>query len=104
MKAVEQALYNAKLPSIIPHRHDSMTIRIPIPKPTVESRNALYTSAARLAEDGRGQIRKHQQTSVKKGKYEKDSVEIEEFQKLAKGKIAEVDAILAQMKKATGSK
>ncbi|KAG9311511.1 ribosome recycling factor-domain-containing protein [Chiua virens] len=104
MKAVEQGIYAAKLPNIVPQRQDSRTLKIPIPKPTVEARNALVSTASRMAEDVRVQIRKHHQASVKKGKYEKHSVELEEFQKLSDKHIAEVDKILAQMKKATGNK
>ncbi|KAN0086108.1 Ribosome recycling factor domain containing protein [Tylopilus felleus] len=103
-KAVEQAIYGAKLPNLVPQRMDARTIKIPIPKPTVEARNALVVTASRMAEDVRVQIRKHHQTSVKKGKYEKRSVELDEFQKLSDKHVAEVDKILTQMKKGTGSK
>ncbi|KAF7969439.1 hypothetical protein HWV62_27333 [Athelia sp. TMB] len=100
MKHVEKALYDAKLPGIAPQRQDSRTIKIPIPKPTVEARTALATTAQRLAEDTRMQLRKAQGASTKKGKYEKHSIELEEFQKLTDAKIAEVDKILAATKKA----
>ncbi|KAF8438857.1 ribosome recycling factor domain-containing protein [Boletus edulis BED1] len=103
-KAVEQGIYNAKLPHIVPQRLDSRTLKIPVPKPTVEARNTLAVTTSRMAEDVRVQLRKHHQASVKKGKYEKHSVELEEFQKLSDRHIAEVDKILAQTKKATGSK
>ena len=95
MKAVEQALYAAKLPNIVPQRQDSRTIKIPIPRslassscdsyiyhfshrPTVEARNALAATAQRMSEDTRVQLRKIQQASVKKGDYKKHSVELEE--------------------------
>ena len=51
---------------------------MPLYRPTVEARNTLVYTASRMAEDVRVQIRKHHQTSVKKGKYEKHSVELEE--------------------------
>ncbi|KAG1871506.1 ribosome recycling factor domain-containing protein [Suillus subluteus] len=104
LKAVEQALYAAKLPNIVPQRQDSRTIKIPIPRPTVEARNALTATAQRMAEDTRVQLRKIQQASVKKGDYKKHSVELEEFQKLADRNTAEVDKILAHMKKSTGAR
>ncbi|KAG8216569.1 ribosome recycling factor domain-containing protein [Butyriboletus roseoflavus] len=104
MKVVEQAIYGAKLPNIVPQRLDSRTLKIPIPKPTVEGRNAFVFTASRMAEDVRVQIRKHHQASIKKGKYEKHSVELDEFQRLSDKHVAEVDKILAQMKKASGSK
>ncbi|KAI6039629.1 ribosome recycling factor domain-containing protein [Pisolithus marmoratus] len=103
MKAVEQAIYNAKLPGIVPQRQDSRTIRIPVPKPTVEARTALVSNAQRLAEDARVQIRRVHQASVKKGKYEKHSVELDEFRGLADKNVAEIDKILAHMKK-TGTR
>ncbi|KIJ63772.1 hypothetical protein HYDPIDRAFT_91603 [Hydnomerulius pinastri MD-312] len=104
LKAVEQGIYSAKLPNIVPQRQDSRTIKIPIPKPTVEARNALVVNAQRMAEDTRVQIRKTYAASIKKGGYAKRTVEYEEFQKLADRNIAEVDKILSQLKKSSGSK
>ncbi|KAJ7166506.1 ribosome recycling factor domain-containing protein [Mycena crocata] len=103
MKHVEKALYDSKLPNIVPQKYDSRTIKIPIPKPTVESNLALVNGAHRQSEDVRVQIRKIHQTSLKRGKYEKHSVELEEFQKLTDRYIADVDKIIADLKKATGS-
>jgi len=96
---VESALYEAKIPGVVPQRVDARTIRVPIPKPTVETRNSVQTAAQREAENTRVQLRKHHQASVKKGKFEKRSIEMEEFQKLAEKYTAEVDKILATMKK-----
>ncbi|KAG2122920.1 ribosome recycling factor-domain-containing protein [Suillus clintonianus] len=104
LKAIEQALYAAKLPNIVPQRQDSTTIKIPIPRPTVEARNALTATAQRMAEDTRVQLRKIQQASIKKGDYKKHSIELEEFQKLADRNTTEVDKILAYMKKSTGTR
>ena len=47
-------------------------------RPTVETRNSLQAVAQREAEDTRVQLRKHHQTSVKKGKFGKHSIEMEE--------------------------
>jgi len=96
---VETALYEAKIPGVVPQRVDARTIRVPIPKPTVEARNNIQTIAQREAENTRVQLRKHHQTSVKKGKFGKHSLEMEGFQKLTDKYIAEVDKILATMKK-----
>jgi len=104
MKFVEGALYSANLPNIVPQKQDNRTIKIPIPKPTVEARNALATTAQRLAEDGRVQLRKIQGNSTKKGKYAKHSVELEEFHKLTERNIAEIDKILAETRKAMGAR
>lgn len=32
MKLVEKALYDSKIPGVVPHRQDDRTIKIPIPK------------------------------------------------------------------------
>ncbi|KAK0229571.1 hypothetical protein EDD85DRAFT_850921 [Armillaria nabsnona] len=68
---VEAAIYDAKIPSITPHRRDTRTLRIPVPKPTLDSRLSVVTAAAKKAEDTRVQCRKLHQASIKKGKYEK---------------------------------
>ncbi|KAG6831866.1 hypothetical protein H0H92_006983 [Tricholoma furcatifolium] len=104
MKSIEEAIYAAKLPGVVPQRQDSRTIRIPLPKPTVEARLSLYTGAHRKAEEIRVQVRKQHQASLKRGKYEKHSIELEEFQKLTDRNIKEIDSILADLKKATGAK
>ncbi len=48
------------------------------PRPTVDARKELFNVAKRKAEEIRVQIRKQHQTSLKRGKYEKHSVEQEE--------------------------
>ncbi|KAJ7660051.1 ribosome recycling factor domain-containing protein [Mycena rosella] len=101
MKHVEKGLYDSKLPNIIPQKHDSRTIKIPIPKPTVESNEALVMVSHRKSEDVRVQIRKLHQASLKRGNYKKHSVELEEFQKLTDRHITDVDKIIADLKKAT---
>ncbi|KAG7091956.1 hypothetical protein E1B28_008345 [Marasmius oreades] len=103
LKHIERAIYEAKLPNIVPQKHDTRTIKIPIPKPTVEARLASVTAAQKQAEDSRVQIRKHHQASLKKGKYGKHSIELDEFQKLSHRHILEIDNIIAQLKKATGA-
>ncbi|KAI0251908.1 ribosome recycling factor [Lactifluus subvellereus] len=104
LKRVQDALYEAKIQGVIPQRVDERTLRIPIPKPTVEARLAAYSTASKLAEDARVQIRRQHQASVKKGKYAKHSIEHDEFQKLQARYIAEVDTVLAQIRKSTGAR
>ncbi|PCH44956.1 ribosome recycling factor [Wolfiporia cocos MD-104 SS10] len=104
LKHVEQALYDAKLPGVVPQKMDSRTIRVPMPKPTVESRMAMYATAQKQAEDTRVNIRKQHQTSLKKGKYAKYSPEADEFQTLSDKYLGEVDKIIAEVKKTTGTK
>ncbi|KAI0342299.1 ribosome recycling factor, partial [Trametopsis cervina] len=104
LKHVEQAIYDAKLPGLNPQRSDSRTIKIPVPKPTVEARHAQYTAAQRHAEDARTHIRKQHSTSVKKGAFKKFSQEFDELQELNDRYIKEVDKLLADLKKSTGAK
>lgn len=47
-------------------------------RPTVAAREELAKQAAKAAEDTRVQLRRISQTSIKKGGYEKHSVEIDE--------------------------
>ncbi|KAH9941232.1 ribosome recycling factor [Epithele typhae] len=103
LKAVEAAIYEAKIPSITPQRVDSRTLKIPVPKPTVEARKALYTDAARHAEDSRGQIRKLTQALMKKkNNPKKGTAEFNAYQALNDRFMGEIDKILAHLKKSTG--
>jgi len=104
LKHVQDALYDAKIQGVIPQRVDERTLRIPIPKPTVEARLAAHSTASKQAENARVQIRRQHQASVKKGKYSKHSVEYEELHKLQDRHIAEVDTILTRIKKSTGAR
>lgn len=83
---------------------DARTIKVPMPKATVESRNEMVQAAQKQAEDVRVAIRKQQQTSVKKGGYGKHSQELEELQTLTTKYLGEVDKVLADVKKSAGQK
>ncbi|KAI9444263.1 ribosome recycling factor [Lactarius indigo] len=104
LKHVQDALYDAKIQGVIPQRVDERTLRIPIPKPTVEARLAAYSTASKQAENARVQIRRQHQASVKRGKFPKHSIVNDELQKLQDRHIAEVDAILTRVKKSTGAR
>ncbi|KAI0070533.1 ribosome recycling factor [Panus rudis PR-1116 ss-1] len=104
LKYIEQGIYDAKISGVIPQTSDSRTIKIPMPKPTVEARLAFYTTASKHAEDARVRIRKEHQSAVKKGGYGKRDTEFTEFQKLAENFVKEVDKVLADFKKVTGAK
>ncbi|KIM36680.1 hypothetical protein M413DRAFT_449023 [Hebeloma cylindrosporum] len=103
IKHVESALYDSGIPGVVPHRQDSRTIKIPMPRPTVQARLEIFASAKKQAEDIRVQIRKQHTASLKRGKFEKHSIELEEFQKLTDRHIQEADKILADLQKATAS-
>lgn len=69
-----------------------------MPKPTLGAKSSVVTAAGKKAEDARVQYRKLHQASVKKGKYEKRSIELEVFQDLIDKHIADIDKIVADMK------
>ncbi|KAH9974023.1 ribosome recycling factor [Lactifluus volemus] len=104
LKHVQDALYEAKIQGVIPQRVDERTLRIPMPKPTVEARLAAYSTASKQAEDARVQIRRQYQASVRKRKCAKRSIEHDEFQRLQDRYITEVDTALAQIRKNTGAR
>ncbi|KAH9990986.1 ribosome recycling factor-domain-containing protein [Russula compacta] len=104
LKHVQDALYDAKIQGVVPQRVDERTLRIPIPKSTIEARLAAYSTASKQAEDARVQIRRQHQASMKKGKYSRHSIEHDEFKKLQDRHIAEVDMVMARIKKNTGAR
>ena len=60
------------------YNHDSFPVADLLLRPTVEARAAQVTAAQRKAEEIRVQVRKQHQASLKRGKYEKHSIEIEQ--------------------------
>lgn len=102
LKHVEAAIYDAKIPSVTPQRQDARTLRIPVPKPTLDAKSSVVAAAGKKAEEARVQCRKWHQVSVRKGKYDKRSVELEVFQDLLDKHIAYIDKIVADMKKTLG--
>ncbi|SJL16645.1 uncharacterized protein ARMOST_20172 [Armillaria ostoyae] len=82
LKHVEAAIYDTKIP--LYH--------------TSEAGYANIENPWKKAEDARVQYRKLHQASVKKGKYEKRSIELEVFQDLIDKHIADIDKIVADMK------
>jgi ribosome recycling factor len=83
---------------VVPHRVDNRTIKVPIPKyqlpfifsriqnwvdfcffrTTLEAKKQVYASAKRKSEEIRVQIRSKHSASLKRGKYDKHSIEVEE--------------------------
>ncbi|CAL1709042.1 unnamed protein product [Somion occarium] len=104
LKYIEQGIYDARISGVIPQSSDSRTIKIPMAKPTVETRQAFYATASKQAEEFRVQIRKHHQAFLKKGAYGKRAPEVTDFQKLADKYIKTIDQTLADFKKVTGAK
>ncbi|KIJ39029.1 hypothetical protein M422DRAFT_230863 [Sphaerobolus stellatus SS14] len=100
VKHVEKAVYAAKIPNVVPQKVDARTIKVVIPKPTMEARTQLAVGAAKIAEEARIQIRKTRDAVVRKYKWKPrtDEVELEQFQKLVDNRIKEVDQVLAKAK------
>ncbi|KAF8589118.1 ribosome recycling factor, partial [Ramaria rubella] len=102
LKHVERAIYTAKIPNVVPQKVDARTVKVVIPRPTVEARIVLLNTASKTAEDTRVQIRKTRDASVRKHKWKPRSEEIEQFQKLLDARIKEVDQIIAKAKQELG--
>jgi len=104
LSAIEKAIYAAKIPHIVPQREDARTIKIPVPRPTVEARNELVKAASKQAEGTRIQLRRQEQTSVKKRKCEKGSIQLKQFHELLQKYLKEVDTIVENLRKRLGGK
>ncbi|SJL16641.1 uncharacterized protein ARMOST_20168 [Armillaria ostoyae] len=89
-KHVEAAIYDENIPSITPQRQDTRTSRIPVPKSTLDAKSSVVTTTGKKAGDARVQCRQLHQASIKKGKYEKWSIELEVFQDLFDNRIADI--------------
>ncbi|KAH9933916.1 uncharacterized protein B0H18DRAFT_982763 [Fomitopsis serialis] len=96
--------FDAKLPGVMPQRLDSRTLKIPMPKATVETRTTMVTAAQRQAEEVRQLVRKQHSASIKKGNYRKHAPELDELQTLTNQYLADVDKILSDIKKGAGGK
>ncbi|KAF8488075.1 ribosome recycling factor [Gautieria morchelliformis] len=103
LKYVEKAIYAAKLPNIAPQKVDARTLKIVIPRPTMEARAALLNTASKTSEDTRVQLRKLKDASMRKHKWKPRSDEGEQFQKLCDTRIKEVDQILTKAKRELGT-
>ena len=98
MKHIEKGIYEAKIPQVVPQRQDSRTIRVPIPKPTVEARHELYATFHKKAEEVRTQIRHAQSEGMKKGKWAKYTVEADEVRALNCQMYTQSDTQLADVR------
>ncbi|KAG8743211.1 hypothetical protein FRC10_000282 [Ceratobasidium sp. 414] len=102
LKEVETSIINAQIPNMIPQRADARTLRIVVPKPTIEARQAMATIASRQAEDAKVKIRASRESGMKELKkmgYDKNSKVAGEMQKATDHHTKEIDATLAKLKK-----
>ncbi|KAG8983965.1 hypothetical protein FRB93_006877 [Tulasnella sp. JGI-2019a] len=101
LKAVEKAIYAASIPQVVPQKIDSRTIRIPMPKPTVEGKESFIKEGSKEAENTKKKIRAAREASAKhltKMGFDKWSAELKEMQTLTDKSIEEVDKILQRLK------
>ncbi|KAF9517778.1 hypothetical protein BS47DRAFT_1290488 [Hydnum rufescens UP504] len=75
LRLVERALFDSKIKGVAPQIVNENTIRVPMPKPTVESRNEFVKDAGKQAEVTRIQVRQIRQTSMKDSGCDKNSPE-----------------------------
>ncbi|KAJ1302094.1 hypothetical protein OPQ81_000925 [Rhizoctonia solani] len=102
MKDVETSIVNAQIPNMNPQRADARTLRIVVPKPTMEARQAVVTSASKMAEDTKVKVRASRESGMKALKgmgYAKHSKFADELQKATDKHIKDIDALIAKLKK-----
>ncbi|CAE6380995.1 unnamed protein product [Rhizoctonia solani] len=101
-KDVESSIINAQIPNMNPQRADARTLRIVVPKPTMEARQAVVTNASRMAEDTKVKIRTSRESGMKELKklgYAKHSKFADELQKSTDNHIKNIDGLIAKLKK-----
>ncbi|KAG8896439.1 hypothetical protein FRC01_011815 [Tulasnella sp. 417] len=106
LKAIEKGIYSAEIPHCVPQRADGRTIRIPMPKPTLEDRASYVKSASKECEETKVKIRGINTAGLKsltKMGFEKRSPEFVEMQTLSDTNVGEVDKIFQKIKKDLGS-
>ncbi|KAF8595527.1 ribosome recycling factor [Ceratobasidium sp. AG-I] len=102
LKDVETSIVGAQIPNMIPQRVDGRTLRIAVPKPTMEARQSVATAASKQAEDAKVKIRASRESGMKELKrmgYNKNSKFADEMQKVTDNHTKEIDATLAKLKK-----
>ncbi|KAG8726251.1 hypothetical protein FRC12_023564 [Ceratobasidium sp. 428] len=106
LKDVESSIIGAQIPNMIPQRTDARTLRIVVPKPTLEARQAIAAIASRLAEDAKVKIRTSRESGMKELKkmgYDKNSKTAGEMQQVTDNHTKGVDTTLAKLKKAVAA-
>ncbi|KAH7105193.1 ribosome recycling factor domain-containing protein [Auriculariales sp. MPI-PUGE-AT-0066] len=99
LKHVEKAIYTAQIPHVVPQKVDAVTIKIPMPKPTVEARKGLITQAAKMTEELRVQMRRTREAAEKKANLRKHHKGFDELHKLMTKYVGEGEKALENMKK-----
>ncbi|CAE6460720.1 unnamed protein product [Rhizoctonia solani] len=102
MKDVETSIVNAQIPNMNPQRADARTLRIVVPKPTMEARQSVVAKASKMAEDTKVKIRTSRESGMKvlKGMgYAKHSKFADELQKATDKHTKDIDALIAKLKK-----
>ncbi|KAG8950354.1 hypothetical protein FRC04_007796 [Tulasnella sp. 424] len=106
LKAIEKGIYHAEIPHCVPQRADGRTIRIPMPKPTLEDRASYVKTASKQCEETKVKIRSANTAGLKsltKMGYEKRSSELVEMQSLSDTNVGEVEKIFQKIKKDLGA-
>lgn len=108
VKAVEKAIRDNLDLNLNPTRVDEMTLRVPVPRPDMQTRTALVKKASDLAENSRVSIRAARHQGQKDLKADQDNKVVgdsdarrdsKQLQDATKKRTDEVDQILAQAKK-----
>ncbi|KAH7345676.1 ribosome recycling factor-domain-containing protein [Rhizoctonia solani] len=102
MKDVENSIISAQIPNMNPQRVDARTLKIIVPKPTMEARQSVVATAAKMAEDTKVKIRASRESGMKTLKgmgYAKHSKFADELQKSTDKHTKDIDALVAKLKK-----
>ncbi|CAE6479458.1 unnamed protein product [Rhizoctonia solani] len=106
MKDVETSIINAQIPNMNPQRTDVRTLRIVVPKPTMEARQSVVTAVSKIAEDTKVKIRASRESGMKALKgmgHAKHSKFADELQKATDKHTKDIDALVAKLKKSTSA-
>ncbi|CAE7209874.1 unnamed protein product [Rhizoctonia solani] len=102
MKDVEASIVSAQIPNMNPQRADARTLRIVVPKPTMEARQSVVAAASKMAEDTKVKIRASRESGMKTLKgmgHAKHSKFADELQKTTDKHIKDIDGLVAKLKK-----
>ncbi|KAF8317196.1 ribosome recycling factor [Clavulina sp. PMI_390] len=100
LRKVEQAIFAQKIPGAIPQIVNETTIKIPISKPTMESRQAFVKDMAKLSETTRVTIRGFREAvlktvrAIQKTPIDKSSTEAKKLQTITDKFIKQIDDLL----------
>ncbi|KAG7571297.1 hypothetical protein FFLO_00809 [Filobasidium floriforme] len=101
LKHIDSAIQKANLPGISPIKHDKLSLRIPVSRPTADTRTAIIKHMSDTAEQAKQQVRIARTDALKgiKHKNGKNSPSGKEAQQLTDKYTSEIDGLITTAKK-----